>query len=310
MRTKKFASVVVLAVMTCVGGIVATAPAQAAIAPGVNVMEWNMCGLDCNNGLYTANLKKSEAIITEWHPAIFLAVEICETRVSNFAAINGGWFGGHVFYPKRSTGNANCGRIGTAIFTHRAATNLGSVQIPVRVASGALDTVGCAKTEVGANHVVTVACVTHLESSSDVTVQQAQLQGTTTTGTAPGNLTAGTSLWQGAAGWALDKANGKPLVFGGDFNLKRSRPEINHMYTNVIENGSALTGQWFRELDQTANLPTHFAASENRKLDYIFFKHSYASNYSMPAGSPLKLAASDHAVLYGQARLCSTTAEC
>ncbi|GAA2233324.1 hypothetical protein GCM10010401_01390 [Rarobacter faecitabidus] len=292
---------------------VTATPAQAAIAPGVNVMEWNVCHLDpeCGNaGVYSKNLATASARIVEEKPAIFLAIEFCQKLMGDYQKIGNKWFAGSVFYPKRDSGNSKCGKVGTAIFTHRPLTDLGFVKIPVRVQSGALDTVGCALTQVGSNKISVVACVTHLDNSSDVTVQKAQLQGTKAKGAAPGSLTNGTTKWQGAAGWALDKANGKPMVFGGDLNLKHDSAALSHMYSNVIEDGNVSTGQRFAEVDQVGNGVTHGADTKGKKIDYIFFKKGYSSRYKVGQHAPEKFAASDHRMLYGEVRLCSDPSEC
>lgn len=259
------------------------AAANATVDTGVNVLDWNICGDMCNSG---ATVTAGDATITAWHPAILMLEEVCKSQVSHFANLNSGFDSNYVFFPKRTAG---CGSIGTAILTHQAISSSSSVTIPVDVSSGARDTVGCVRTHVGVDpdRVAVEACVTHLDNDSAGATQNKQLNGT--------------SSWQGAAAWAQDQANGVALVFGGDFNLTRTSSKIAPLYSNILEYGSTQTGQYFHELDQASNQATAAAG----KIDYIFYKHSYAKNYV--AKPVVSTSQSDHKILYGEADLCSTS---
>jgi endonuclease/exonuclease/phosphatase family metal-dependent hydrolase len=160
---------------------------------------------------------------------------------------------------------------------------------------------------VGTADIPTEACVTHLDNDPAEQSNDAQLNGAQKGGTHSGLLRSPATEWQGAAAWAEDHANGYPLVFGGDFNLNPTQSAMQPPYHGIEEYGDASnpTTQYFSEIDP-ANHPT----DGNTKIDYLFFKHGYAQNPQLAAGSPKffdTVHVSDHAMLYGYIDLCSTS---
>lgn len=259
--------------------------AATVVAPDVKFMEFNYCGAPLNpnpdcpaNGQYNGTLA---AEIRAFHPAVVLISEICETQLlalkADLASGSNPWtfqnyYLDEIDWRDEPLGQGGCAgsnkRYGNAILTQKSWTRLPQDH---QLVAGHAQSIARGETTVGgtgAFAVPLVVCNTHFHKDNPITGQQEEE----------------------ATRWAIEWAQYKALLYGGDFNM--SPGELSDLY---LHNDGR-----FQEMDHPDNHATH---ENGNKIDYMFFKQAYAKLPEFRASKDVT--ASDHHVYSGYIDICS-----
>jgi endonuclease/exonuclease/phosphatase family metal-dependent hydrolase len=245
-----------------------TGAGPAAAAGTVRVMQFNICGAICNQGVIDGSgadvVEDVRNRIARARPALAFLQEVCVGQFNRLKSLlsNSAWKMSGVFRPQRNDPRCRGGSgFGDAVLT---AGFVGQKLVfPLPNLGSENRAILCLRTSAGGP---VLACTLHLvtgRSSAGAPEKYLQLA---------------------AAAKALNQqATRGAVVTGGDFNVVPS------------EMGSLLDpargGQFFDVDPEKA--PTH-----GRKIDYILFSRAHFSN---PSGGPQFSPFSDHRVLLGQA---------
>ena len=257
-----------LAAALLLAGAVFMVEAEPAAAAGtVRVMDFNICGSICNNGV----IDKPGALdivedvrnrVVRFKPHILTLNEVCIAQFNRLKALLGGgsWKMRGAFRPQRNDSRCRNGTsYGDAVFSSAGVYGQKVLQLPDPPNGPENRAILCIRTSVAGGPVL--ACTLHLVTEDPMKARQIAA----------------------AARVLNDEAGDGPVILGGDFNKTPSGMGA------LLD---ADRGGRFFDVDPQK------APTRGQKIDYILFSRGRFAN---PSGGPHPSPLSDHDAVLGQA---------